>query len=310
MERFGYARVSTREQNPDHQLDALLAAGIDRARIFIDKMSGKLASRPELERMLELLREGDQVTVTRLRRLGRSHDDLMELVRGFEDRGVDFVVIEQGIDTSTPIGRFTFHIFAALAEYDRELIVEGTLDGLAAARARGRVGGRPAKLTAQQLDQAQRLYDTGELTGNEIAAAFGVGRATLYRYLSPGVSDCALIVYRNSRPKVDTETNRRYGETGQSEAVQLEADRKWWNVAPARRPRLKAVVFVVDQVVTRVRAVDPAGTWHEDDRGYADIPMTAPLDNAAIDRELPTLPMRLGDRREHQRGKIREYVTL
>jgi DNA invertase Pin-like site-specific DNA recombinase len=310
MERFGYARVSTREQNPDHQLDALLAAGIDRERIFIDKLSGKLASRPELDRMLDRLREGDQVTVTRLRRLGRSHDDLMGLVRGFEARAVDFVVIEQGIDTSTPIGRFTFHIFAALAEYDRELIVEGTLDGLAAARSRGRVGGRPSKLTPQQLDQAQRLYDTGELTGDEIAAGFGVGRATLYRYLSPGHGDCALVVYRNSKPKVDTDTNRRYGETGQNEAVQLEADRKWWNIAPARRPRLKAVVFVVDGIVTRVRAVDPAGTWGQDDRKYADVPLTAPLDNTAIENDLPSLPMRLGDHRAHQRGKIREYVTL
>jgi DNA invertase Pin-like site-specific DNA recombinase len=310
MERFGYARVSTREQNPDHQVDALLSAGVKRERIFIDKMSGKHAARPELERMLGQLREGDQVTVTRLRRLGRSHDDLMELVRGFDSDGIDFVVIEQGIDTSTPGGRLVFHLFAALAEYDRELIVEGTLDGLAAARARGRVGGRPSKLTPQQLDQAQRLYDTGELTGDEIAAAFGVARATLYRYLSPGHSDCALVVYRNTKPKLDADTNRRYGETGQSEAVQLEADRKWWNVAPTRRPRLKAVVFVVDATVTRIRAVDSEGPWHEDDRGYADIPLTAPLDNGDVDKLLPSLPVRLGDHRPHQRGKIREYVAL
>jgi DNA invertase Pin-like site-specific DNA recombinase len=310
MEQFGYARVSTREQNPDHQVDALLSAGVDRSRIFIDKMSGKLASRPQLDRMLEQLREGDRVTVTRLRRLGRSHDDLMELVRGFEARGIDFVVIEQGIDTSTPGGRLVFHLFAALAEYDRELIVEGTLDGLAAARARGRVGGRPAKLTPQQLDQAQRLYDTGELTGDEIAAAFGVGRATLYRYLSPGHSDCALVVYRNNRPKVDPDTNRRYGETGQNEAVQLEADRKWWNIAPTRRPRLKAMVFVVDEVVTRIRSVDPSGAWSDDDRGFADVPLTGPLTNTEVDKLLPSLPMRLGDHRPHQRGKIREYVAL
>jgi DNA invertase Pin-like site-specific DNA recombinase len=238
--KFGYARVSTREQNPDHQLDALMAAGIDRDRIFIDKMSGKHASRPKLDQLLGMLREGDSVTVTRLRRLGRSHDDLMELVAGFDARKVDFVVLEQGIDTTTPIGRLTFHLFAALTEYDRELIVEGTLDGLASARARGRTGGRPAKLTQQQFETAQKLYDAGDHTVDEIAAMFNVGRATLYRYLTPGTGDCAYVIYRSGRVKVDPETNRRYGELGQSEAEQLEADRKYWPIGAARRDRVKA----------------------------------------------------------------------
>src|SRR5207245_1726625 len=103
--------------------------------------------------------------------------------------------------------------------------------------ARGRVGGRRPKLTQRQLDQAQLMYDSGEHTVEEIAATFNVGRTTMYRQLNAyGTgADCALIVYRNTKPKIDADTNRRYGETGASEAVQLDADRKWWNIAPARR---------------------------------------------------------------------------
>lgn len=162
-------------------------------------------------------------------------------------------------------------ILAALAEFDREMTVEGTLEGLASARARGRVGGRPPKLTGAKLDQAQRMLDDGELTAGEIAGVVGVGRSTLYENLFAykDGGDCVLVIYRNTRPgKVDPDTNRRYGETGQSEKVQLEADRKWWPVTPARQPRLKSIVYVVKGGVARIRAVDHDGTWERDDRGY------------------------------------------
>lgn len=315
MTRFGYARVSTREQNPDHQIDALTAAGVDPKNLFIDKVSGKLASRPKFDQLRAKLREGDQVVVTRLKRIGRSNQHLLDLVRWFGDEGIDFIVLEQGIDTTTPGGRLVFHFLSALAEYDREMIVEGTMDGLAAARARGRVGGRPTKLNQRQIDQAQLMYDTGDHTVEEIADTFGVHRATLYRQLHAygDGGDCALIVYRNTRtPKIDPDTNRRYGETGASEATQLEADRKWFPIAASRRPQLRAVVYVANGVVTRVRAVDPDGAWVDDpDRpGYAEIPVGRPLSDVEIARQLPTLGVRPGDERPHVRGKIREYVAL
>ncbi|WJJ14651.1 recombinase family protein (plasmid) [Prescottella equi] len=314
MAKFGYARVSTRDQNPDHQIDALLAAGVAEEYLFVDKISGKLASRPQLDLMLAKLRAGDEVVVTRLKRIGRSQQHLLELVRWFGEHDVDFVVLEQGIDTSTPGGRLVFHFLAALAEYDREMIVEGTRDGLAAARARGRVGGRPPALSQIQLDQAQHMYDSGKHTVDEIAAAFKVGRATLYRQLHAygAGGDCVLVVYRGANPKIDPDSNRRYGETGAPESVQIEADRKWWNIAPDRRRRLRAIVYVADGVVVRVRSVDPDLTkWGKnDDRGYADVAVSAPLTDLQIATQFPTLGIRLGDHRPHVRGKIREYISL
>jgi DNA invertase Pin-like site-specific DNA recombinase len=310
MARYGYARVSTREQNPDSQHDALTAAGIAKENIVIEKISGKLASRPKLDKLLAGLEPGDAVVVTRLRRIGRNHKHLLELVEWFEKHEVDFVVLEQGIDTTTPLGRLFFRFLAALAEFDREMIVEGTMEGLASARARGRTGGRPPALSPVQLDQAQRMYDEDKLTVEEIAQAFRVSRSTLYAYLSAIPGDFVMVVYRNTRPgKVDG-TNRRFGETGASERVQLDADRKWWNVAPALEPRLKGVIFVVDGTVARIRGVDPDGTWDRDDRGYADIPLTAPLTEVQIAEQFPTLGIRLGDPRPHVKGKIREYQPL
>jgi DNA invertase Pin-like site-specific DNA recombinase len=165
----GYARVSTTDQHPDAQTDALTAAGC--AEIFTDYASGALARRTELDETLKYLRSGDTLIITKLDRLGRSVKNL----KAIADR----------LDTSTPGGRLFFHLLAAMAEFEHDLIVERTHDGLAAARARGRTGGRKPKMTPTRIAQARAMYDAGELTVQEIAEAFGVTRPTIYRHLEP-----------------------------------------------------------------------------------------------------------------------------
>jgi DNA invertase Pin-like site-specific DNA recombinase len=186
--RIGYGRVSTRDQNPDGQRDALTAAGCE--EIYVDQASGKLASRPELERaLLVAARTGDQLVVTKLDRLGRSLEHLIQLAGLLQERGVDLVVLDQGIDTSTAVGRMFFQILGAIAEFEHALMSERTRDGLAAARARGRTGGQKPKLTPRQARIAQEMYD--ELgpdgkrahTVQHIAEEFGVSRPTIYRHL-------------------------------------------------------------------------------------------------------------------------------
>ncbi len=182
MSAVGYARVSTRDQHPEAQIDALTAAGC--VRVFVDHASGKLARRPEMDKALDFLRAGDTLVITKLDRLGRSVHNLVELAAVLAERGIDLRVLDQGIDTSTPGGKLTFHILGAIAEFERDLISERTLDGLEAARARGRKGGRPSKLTAAKLATARKLYDAKEHTVQEIADIVGVGRSTLYRALT------------------------------------------------------------------------------------------------------------------------------
>jgi DNA invertase Pin-like site-specific DNA recombinase len=143
--RIGYGRVSTRDQHPEAQHDAFAAAGCE--QMFIDKASGKLARRPELDKaLLSANRSGDQLVITKLDRLGRSLEHLIELSKLLQTRGVDLVVVDQGIDTSTAVGRMFFQVLGAIAEFEHALMSERTLDGLAAARARGRTGGQKPKL--------------------------------------------------------------------------------------------------------------------------------------------------------------------
>jgi DNA invertase Pin-like site-specific DNA recombinase len=187
--RIGYGRVSTRDQNPDAQHDALAAAGCE--QIFVDKASGKLARRPELDKALLVAhRRSDQLVVTKLDRLGRSLEHLIDLSRQLQQRGVALVVLDQGIDTSTAVGRMFFQILGAIAEFEHALMSERTLDGLAAARACGRTGGQKPKLTLRQAKIAQQMYDETGPDGRrphtvaQIAAEFGVARPMIYRHLS------------------------------------------------------------------------------------------------------------------------------
>jgi DNA invertase Pin-like site-specific DNA recombinase len=185
--RIGYGRVSTRDQNPEAQEDALHKADCD--QIYVDKASGKLASRPELDKALIAAREGDEFVITKLDRLGRSTKNLLELSERLRGNGITLVVLDQGIDTSTPGGVLFFTILGAIAEFEHAMMVERTHDGLAAARARGRVGGRKKALRGRQVELAQQMYD--ELGGDgkrkhtvqDIANELGVARTTIYRYL-------------------------------------------------------------------------------------------------------------------------------
>lgn len=177
---IGYARVSTDEQNLDLQLDALTSAGCK--RVFRDVGSGSLKHRPQLEACFDYLRSGDTLVVWRLDRLGRGLKHLIESIDDLHGREVGFRSLTEAIDTTTPAGRLQFHIFGALAEFERELIRERTRAGLAAARARGRLGGRPSSVSAEKLAAAQAMRARHHPM-REIAAAVGVSRATLYRHM-------------------------------------------------------------------------------------------------------------------------------
>jgi DNA invertase Pin-like site-specific DNA recombinase len=178
---IGYARVSTEDQTLDLQRDALTRAGC--TRIYEDRKSGAKAERPGLTLALEVVRAGDQLVVWRLDRLGRSLPDLIELIRTLQDRGVELRSLTEGIDTSTINGKFTFHLFAALAEFERALIRERTQAGLAAARARGRKGGRPKSLDSEKRRHAVALYRGKQHTIAEICRLMGISKPTLYNYL-------------------------------------------------------------------------------------------------------------------------------
>ena len=182
MALVGYARVSTAGQCDDSQVDDLKAAGCD--RIFVDHgVSGKLAKRPQLDACLDYLREGDVLVITRLSRAMRSLKHLLELAENLRERGIGLKVLKQDLDTTTPQGRLVFHILGAIDEFHRELIVEGTREGLQAARARGRKGGRKPKLSPAQAAEVRRLYDAKDRSVAEIGALFNISREAVYRYV-------------------------------------------------------------------------------------------------------------------------------
>lgn len=177
---IGYARVSTFEQILDLQQDALTAAGCD--RIFTDTASGGRNDRPGLVQALDYVREGDILVVWRLDRLGRSLKYLIELITTLNERGIGFKSLTEQIDTTTSGGKLIFHVFGALAEFERDVIRERTQAGLAAARARGRMGGRPKKLgSGGKIAMAQALYDDKEHSIADICKTLGISRTTLYR---------------------------------------------------------------------------------------------------------------------------------
>ncbi len=179
--KVGYARDSTAGQLLDRQIAALNAAGC--IRVFADKKSGKDAEREELWKTLDYLRPGDTLVVASLDRLGRSLGDLISIVTGLRRRGIGFASLHEALDTTTPGGRLVFHVFAALAEFIRELIIEGTREGLEAARARGQRLGRPLALTPEQVRYARDLLARPENSVSSIARLLGVSRSTVYKHV-------------------------------------------------------------------------------------------------------------------------------
>jgi len=179
VNRIGYARVSTEDQNLDAQLDELKKQGC--SKIFKEKISGAKSERPELDKCLEHLRTGDIFVVTKLDRLARNLKNLIDVVEKLHEMGVAFVSVYDKIDTATPQGKFFFHVFGAVAEFERDLIRERTKAGLKAAKARGRVGGRRRKLTPDKIEFARKMLAT--TSSAQVADALGVSRATLYNNL-------------------------------------------------------------------------------------------------------------------------------
>ena len=177
---FGYARVSTEQQNLDRQLDMLQKYGVD--FIYNEKMTGTKRNRPELEKLLERLTEGDTVVVESLSRLGRSTKDLIWLMETFNSKGVNLVSLKESIDTTTSTGKLLFTLMSALAQFERDVLADRTREGLAAARARGRKGGRP-KCDPDKLKMAIKLYNSKIYSLKEIEQMTGIKKDTLYREL-------------------------------------------------------------------------------------------------------------------------------
>jgi DNA invertase Pin-like site-specific DNA recombinase len=178
---YGYARVSTRQQELSRQLDLLEKYECN--EILTEKMSGTKSDRPELNRLKDKLRPGDSIVVESFSRLGRSTKDLIDLVNYFEEIDVKLISIKENFDTSTPQGKLMMTVFQAFSQFERDLIVERTKEGLKSARARGRKGGRP-KVNAREVTKAVNLYKTEQYSVSEIVEMTGISRATLYRYVN------------------------------------------------------------------------------------------------------------------------------
>jgi DNA invertase Pin-like site-specific DNA recombinase len=179
--KIGYARVSTQDQTLDRQLDALRKYGAE--KIFEEKITGTIKHRPELDGLRAILREGDVVVIESLSRLGRSSKDLLALIEDFRERKVTLVSLRENIDISTPTGQLMFTVLAALCQFERDLTVQRTKDGLMAARARGRKGGRPETDT-KKVEKALRLYEAQTHSISEIIAITGVSQGTLYKAIN------------------------------------------------------------------------------------------------------------------------------
>lgn len=179
--KFGYARVSTESQNLDRQIDALQKYGVD--KILTEKMTGTKKDRPILNQLWEIIRKDDVIVVESLSRLGRSTKDLLFLIEEFNNKGVFFKSLKEEIDTSTPTGKLMLTVLSALSQFERDLTVQRTNEGLISARARGRVGGRP-KIDSKTINKALKLYDSKAYSIKEICMLIGISQGTLYNFVN------------------------------------------------------------------------------------------------------------------------------
>ncbi len=179
--KIGYARVSTENQNLERQIDALYECGVD--ELYTEKITGTKACRPELDKVRLRMREGDSVVVESLSRLGRSTRDLLNLLDEFDKKGVQLISLKESVDTASPIGKLLVTVLSAISQFERDLIVQRTEEGLKAARARGRKGGRP-KTDKRVVEKAIKLYQTKAYTAREVSNLCGISVATLYRALA------------------------------------------------------------------------------------------------------------------------------
>ena len=178
--KFGYARVSTEDQTTDRQIDALISYGVD--EIYEEKITGTLKNRPQLDLLLNKLRKDDLLVIYDLTRLGRNAKQLLSLAEEFSEKGVGLVSLHEHLDTTTPVGQFVFTMLCAIAQLDRDIIIENTKAGLEAARSRGRNGGRP-KLDPKKVSKALKMYKSKEFSIKEITDTTGISKAALYEYL-------------------------------------------------------------------------------------------------------------------------------
>ena len=184
--KFGYARVSKGDQNLENQVKKLEEANCD--EIFQEKVSGAKDDRPELDKLMNKLRKGDTVCVVRFDRLGRRMIKLVELIKEFQSRGVEFVSLQDNVDTTTPIGMLLFNICAAFSEMERELIKERVLAGLEIAKSNGKIGGRPTVLTKAKQEMIEALKSSDKLSVTQICKTVDIGRTTYYNYIKTCIS--------------------------------------------------------------------------------------------------------------------------
>lgn len=181
MANIGYVRVSTSEQKIDSQLDALRPYNCE--KIFSEHISATKKERPEFNKLLAYIRSGDTLVISKLDRLDRSLRDLIDIVNDLNKRNINFICIQEHIDTTTPMGEFIFHLFGALAQHEHRRIKERTIAGLAAARVRGKRGGRPSKMSEDKIKKAQKMWDSNVVTITDICETLGVSKVTLYKYI-------------------------------------------------------------------------------------------------------------------------------